>query len=127
MVFVDESGVNLGMNRTYGRGKIGDRIVEACPRNKGKNISVIGALSLDGLIASMTIEGSTDSAVFKTYVEQILVPKLWHGAIVLMDNLSVHKNVKVREAIEAVVAKIVFLPAYSPDLSPIELCWSKFK
>lgn len=63
---MDESGVNLGMTRLYGRGKSGDRVVEPCPRNKGKNISIIGALSLDGLIAAMTIEGSTDSAVFKT-------------------------------------------------------------
>jgi transposase len=127
MVFVDESGVNLGMTRLYGRGKIGSRVVEPCPRNKGKNLSVIGALSLDGLIASMTIEGSTDSAVFQTYVESLLVPNLWPGAVVLMDNLSTHKNVKVRKAIESVGAKLVFLPAYSPDLSPIELCWSKFK
>ncbi|NEP78195.1 MAG: hypothetical protein F6K39_08380 [Okeania sp. SIO3B3] len=77
LVFVDESGVNLGMTRLYGRGKVGQRVVSNAPRNKGKNTSVLGALSLDGLIASMTVIGSTNKNVFETYVEQILVPQLW--------------------------------------------------
>ncbi len=79
------------------------------------------------VIASMTVVGSTNKNVFETYVEQILVPQLWPGAIVLMDNLSVHKNSKIQELISSAGAKLMFLPAYSPDLSPIELCWSKFK
>ena len=77
LVFVDESGVNLGMTRLYGRGKIGESVVSNSPRNKGKNTSVLGALSLDGWIASMTVIGSTNKDVFETYVEQILVPQLW--------------------------------------------------
>ncbi|MGD1698663.1 IS630 family transposase [Dapis sp. BLCC M229] len=127
LVFVDESGVNLGMTRLYGRGKVGERVVSNAPRNKGKNTSVLGALSLDGLIASMTVIGSTNKNVFETYIEQILVPQLWPGAIVLMDNLSVHKGSRIQELISSTGAKLIFLPAYSPDLSPIELCWSKFK
>ncbi|MDJ0553926.1 MAG: IS630 family transposase [Microcoleaceae cyanobacterium MO_207.B10] len=127
LVFVDESGVNLGMTRVYGRGKVGERVVSNAPRNKGKNTSVLGALSLDGLIASMTVIGSTNKNVFETYIEQILVPQLWPGAIVLMDNLSVHKGSRIQELISSTGAKLIFLPAYSPDLSPIELCWSKFK
>jgi hypothetical protein len=119
--------VNLGMTRLYGRGKVGERVVMDSPRNKGKNTSVLGALSLDGLIASMTVIGSTNTKVFETYIEKILLPQLWPGAIVLMDNLSVHKGKKIKELISSVGAKLVFLPAYSPDLSPIELCWSKFK
>jgi transposase len=107
--------------------KTGERVVMDCPRNKGKNTSILGALSLDGLIASMTVIGSTDTKVFETYVEKILLPQLWQGAIVLMDNLSVHKGKRIKELISSVGAKLVFLPAYSPDLSPIELCWSKFK
>ena len=75
----------------------------------------------------MTIAGSVDTAVFRTYVAQVLVPQLWQGAIVLCDNLQVHKAAGIRELIEAVGAKLVFLPPYSPDLSPIELCWSKLK
>ena len=80
--------VNLGMTRLYGRGKVGERVVMDSPRNKGKNTSVLGALSLDGLIASMTVIGSTNAKVFETYIEKILLPQLWPGAIVLMDNLS---------------------------------------
>lgn len=126
-VYVDESGVNLAMTRLYGRGTIGHRVVMNCPRNKGKNNSVLGALSIDGLIASMTVIGSVDSHVFETYIEKILLPQLWSGAIVLMDNLSVHKSRKVKQLISSVGAQLVFLPPYSPDLSPIELCWSKLK
>nr|WP_293077556.1 transposase [Okeania sp. SIO3B5] len=76
-VFVDESGVNLGMNRLYGRGKIGERLVTNAPINRGRNTSVLGALSLDGLIASMTVIGSTNKKIFEVYIEQILVPQLW--------------------------------------------------
>ena len=115
------------MTRLYGRGKVGERVVMDSPRNKGQNTSILGALSLDGLIASMTVIGSTDKNVFETYVEFILVPQLWPGAIVMMDNLSVHKSPRIKELISSAGAKLVFLPAYSPDLSPIELCWSKFK
>ncbi|PHV64184.1 hypothetical protein CSQ80_01415 [Cyanobacterium aponinum IPPAS B-1201] len=84
-----------------------------CPRNKDKNISILGALSLDGLIGSMTVMGSTDTKVFERWcVEKILVPQLWQGAIVLMDNLSVHKGRKIKELIDSVGATLVFFPAY---------------
>ena len=75
----------------------------------------------------MTIPGSVDTPVFLTYVKEILIPQLWTGAIVVMDNLKVHYAAQVQAAIEAAGAKLVFLPPYSPDLSPIELCWSKLK
>ncbi|MHC5722638.1 MAG: transposase [Nostoc sp.] len=88
---------------------------------------MIGALSLDGLLAAMTVPGSTNTDVFLTYVTEILIPQLWKGAIVVMDNLRVHHAERVRVAIESVGAKVKFLPPYSPDLSPIELCWSKLK
>ncbi|WP_202222851.1 IS630 family transposase [Okeania sp. KiyG1] len=127
LVFVDESGVNLGMTRAYGRGTRGERVVTNTPRNRGRNTSVLGALSIDGLIASMTVIGSTNKKIFEVYIEQILVPQLWPGAIVLMDNLSIHKGPRIEELINSAGAKLIFLPAYSPDLSPIELCWSKFK
>lgn len=80
-----------------------------------------------GLVASLTINGSVDTAVFLSYVNEVLAPQLWAGAIVVMDNLKVHHAHSVRLAIEAVGARVVFLPPYSPDLSPIELCWSKLK
>ncbi|WP_276612962.1 transposase, partial [Cylindrospermopsis raciborskii] len=83
---------------------------------------MIGALNMDGILAAMTVEGSTNTEVFLTYVNQVLVPQLWKGAIVVMDNLKVHYAERVRLSIESVGAKVKFLPPYSPDLSPIELC-----
>lgn len=128
LVFIDETGIHLGMTRWYGRAPTGERLYESeAPGNGGENISLIGGLSLDGLIASLSIVGSVNTDVFLFYVQEILIPQLWIGAIVVMDNLPVHHAWVVREAIEAVGAKVVFLPPYSPDLSPIELCWSKLK
>lgn len=127
LVFIDEAGIHLGMVRLFARAFRGERAVDTVPRNRGTNVSLIGALSLDGLIASMTLEGSVDTPAFLSYVYDVLAPQLWVGAIVVMDNLKVHHAHSVRRAIEAVGARVVFLPPYSPDLSPIELCWSKLK
>ena len=127
LIFIDEAGIHLGMVRLFGRAFRGERAIDSVPRNRGTNVSLIGALSLDGLIASMTLSGSVDTAVFLSYVNDVLVPQLWTGAIVVMDNLKVHHAHSVRCAIEAVGARVVFLPPYSPDLSPIEMCWSKLK
>ena len=128
LVFIDETGIHLGMTRAYGRAPIGERLYDSeVPGDRGKNISLIGGMSIDGLIATMSVVGSVNTHVFLFYVQEILIPQLWAGAIVVMDNLPVHHALVVREAIEAVGAKVVFLPPYSPDLSPIELCWSKLK
>jgi hypothetical protein len=123
LVFIDESGINLGMTRLRGRAMSGERVYDCCLRNRGSNISLIGALSMDGLIATMSLPGSVNTDVFVTYVQLVLVPQLWVGAIVVMDNLPVHKATKIRDIIESVGAELIFLPPYSPDLSPIELCW----
>lgn len=127
LIFIDESGINLGMTRLRGRSIRGERLHDSCPRNRGSNISVIGALSMDGLIATMSLPGSVNTEVFSTYIEQVLAPQLWVGAYVVMDNLSVHKASRIREIINKAGAELIFLPPYSPDLSPIELCWSKLK
>jgi transposase len=127
LIFIDESGINLGMTRLRGRAIRGERLHDHCPRNRGSNISVIGALSMDGLIATMSLPGSVNTDAFSAYIENILVPQLWKGAYVIMDNLSVHKASRIREIIQQAGAELVFLPPYSPDLSPIELCWSKLK
>jgi len=126
-VFVDETGVNIAMTRRYARAPKGQRVHTSAPVNKGKNVTVLGALSLQGMHAAMTIEGSTDTQVFLTFVQTILVPTLRPGQIVIMDNLSSHKVNGVKEAIEAAKATLEYLPSYSPDFSPIEECWSKFK
>ena len=115
------------MTRNYGRGVEGERVYDDRPGNKGKNITLIGAMSDEGLIATMTFPGSLNTTSFLVFIEQILLPQLWIGAIVVMDNLPVHYAEKARVLIESVGAKVKFLPPYSPDLSPIELCWSKLK
>ena len=88
---------------------------------------MIGALTLDGLTAMMTIEGGTSGDVFAAYVEHVLVPVLEPGQIVVMDNLGAHKDLRIRPLIEGAGAKVCYLPPYSPDLNPIELAWSKLK
>ena len=127
LVFIDETGLNLAMTRLYGRCEGGGRIYDARPGNKGKNITLIGAISDEGLIAAMTFTGGLNTAIFLVFIEKILLPQLWAGAIVAMDNLPVHYAEIAKTLIESVGAKVKFLPPYSPDLSPIELCWSKLK
>jgi transposase len=90
------------------------------PRNRGKNTTLMAALSLEGMGAAMILEGSADTTAFELYVEQILAPNLRTGQIVIMDNLRAHKSARVKQAIEAKGCQLLFLPGYSPDLSPIE-------
>jgi transposase len=125
--FIDESGVNLAMTRQYGRAPRGERVVGAVPHNCGANVTMIAALSLRGVEAVMTIEGATDAEVFRAYVEHVLCPTLVPGDIVVLDNLRAHKVAGIQERREAHGARLIYLPPYSPDLSPIEPCWSKLK
>jgi transposase len=125
--FVDESSANLAMTRLFGRAPAGERVVGSVPRNYGPNVTMLGALSLQGLQAVMTVNGATDADVFRTYVKQVLGPTLIPGDIVVMDNLQAHKAVGVQQALARRGARLVYLPPYSPDLSPIEPCWSKVK
>jgi len=127
LVFVDESGVNIAMTRLYARALKGKRAHGARPDKRGKNVTVIGAIALRGIVGAMTFKGGTDKIAFQTYIEQVLVPNLWKGACVVMDNFSSHKVAGIQEAIEAVGAHLVYLSPYSPDFSPIENCWSKMK
>ncbi len=125
--FIDESGINLAMTRLYGRAPRGERVLGSAPQNYGPNVTLLGALSCTGLEAVMTIEGATDSDVFRAYVCEVLCPTLRKGDIVIADNLSAHKAAGVQEAIAATGARLLYLPPYSPDLNPIEPCWSKIK
>ena len=115
------------MTRRYGRARQGARVHDAVPKNFGRNVTILGALSCNGLDAVMTVDGATDTAVFRTYITQVLVPTLVPDDIVIMDNLSSHKVSGIEEAIKATGASLLFLPPYSPDCSPIENCWSKLK
>jgi transposase len=115
------------MTRQYGRAPRGERVVGAVPQNYGANVTMLAALSLQGVGAVMTVDGATDAAVFHAYVEHVLCPTLVPGDVVIMDNLRAHKVAGIRERIEACGARLIYLPPYSPDLSPIEPCWSKLK
>lgn len=125
--FLDECGVNLAMTRAYARAPRGQRAEGAAPKNWGDNLTVAAVLGRRGIAAPLLLRGSLDGEHFVAYVEQFLVPELRPGQLVVLDNLSVHKAAAAREAIEACGAKLVFLPPYSPDLSPIERAWSKVK
>jgi transposase len=97
------------------------------PRNWGKNTTLIARLSLTGIQAPFMLEGAVDTVAFETSVDQVLAPSLRPGQVVVLDNLSVHKGERVRQAIEAKGCQVLFLPAYSPDLTPIEEAFSKLK
>jgi transposase len=127
LIIIDESGFNLAMLRTHGRAPAGVRVVDAAPAHYGPNVSVVGALTLQGVLTCMAVEGATDAAVFETFVEKALVPRLRPGQLIVLDNLSAHKSAAVRAAVEATGARLWFLPPYSPDFSPIEPMWSKVK
>jgi transposase len=126
-VFIDEAGVHLAMTRLYARALKGQRAYSTRPQSRGKNQTMIGAMALNGIIAALTFEGGTDGLAFQAFVEQVLAPNLWAGACVVMDNFSSHKVEGIAEAIEAVGARLLYLPPYSPDFSPIEQFWSKVK
>ncbi len=125
--FVDESGVNLALTRLFGRAPKGERVTDAVPRNYGENVTLLGALSLAGVEALMTVNGATDGEVFLVFVREVLSPALRAGNVVIWDNLGAHRSQVVREAVEARGASVIFLPPYSPDMNPIERCWSKIK
>jgi transposase len=115
------------MTRLYARSEKGGRIYEAMPDSRWKILTIIGAMSLRGMIATMTIEEATDGDIFRAYVEKVLCPALQTGDVVVMDNLSSHKVSGVQEMIEKAGAEVLYLPPYSPDLNPIEKAWSKLK
>jgi transposase len=127
LYFIDEIGTHLGLTRLYGRAAPGQRVVEATPGYSGPHYTTIAALSLRGVCAPFVFKGNTDGPAFETYVEFLLAPKLRRGDIVVMDNLSSHKHDVIRTLIEARGATVEYLPPYSPDLNPIEKCWSKVK
>lgn len=115
------------MTRRYARAPRGVRVHESTPEGNWKILTILGAMSLRGMIATMTIEAATDADIFLAYLDQILCPALRPGDVVVMDNLSSHKVAGVRERIEVAAAELLYLPPYSPDLNPIEKAWAKLK
>ena len=119
--------MKTNMTRRYGRAKRGQRLVAAVPHGHWKTTTFVGALRCDGLTAPLVIDGAINGELFVAYVEQVLVPTLKPGDVVIMDNLRVHKMAAVRQAIEGSGATLLFIPPYSPDQNPIELAFSKLK
>jgi len=127
LIFGDGTGSPRDLARLYAWAPGGQRAYAARPRNRGCTLTCGGALGVEAMVATLTVEGGTDGAVFRTYLEQVLAPRLQSGQRVLMDNLKAHKVPGIREASEAAGATLRYVPRYSPDLSPLELCWSKVK
>jgi len=127
LVVVDESGCTTSMTRTRGRAPRGRRVHDAVPGGHWKVTTLIGAVRVGGVAAAVSVEAATDGPLFLAFVRDALVPALRPGDVVVMDNLGAHKVKGVREAIEGAGARLLYLPPYSPDLSPIEPCWSKVK
>jgi transposase len=127
LVFVDEMGVHTSLAPLYGYSAKGERVRLSVPRNRGKNTTLLAAMTLDGMGETMAVEGSTDQEVFDAYVEHVLAPTLEAGQVVILDNLSAHKPARVRELIECRGCELIYLPSYSPDLNPIEEAFAKIK
>jgi transposase len=126
-VFVDETAVNTAMTRRYGRAPRGERAVDSAPRNYGAHTSVIGAMGLRGLVATLAVEGAVDTLCFDAYAEKVLAPRLRPGDVVVLDNLTAHRASRIEEVAQSRGARVLWLSPYSPDFSPIEQCWSKIK
>ena len=127
LVFIDETWAKTNMTRTYGRSESGTRVVEHVPFGRWETTTFVGALRSTGFVAPLVVDGPINGTIFLAWVQQHLAPNLSSGDVVIMDNLSSHKVSGVREAIEAAGAQLRYLPAYSPDLNPIELAFSKLK
>jgi len=126
-VFLDESGAKTNLTRLRGRAARVQRVHARAPAGHWRTTTMISSIRLDGRTAALAIEGATDTEVFQVYVREVLGPTLRPGDIVVMDNLSPHKHDPTLALIEQAGATVAFLPAYSPDLNPIEPMWSKVK
>lgn len=127
LVFIDETWTSTKMARTHGRAPRGQRLRAPVPHGHWKTTTFIGALRTIGMVAPMVLDGPINGVAFQAYVEQVLLPELRPGDIVVMDNLGSHKSPGVRAAIEAAGAHLLFLPPYSPEFNPIEKAFSKLK
>jgi transposase len=127
LVFIDETGTSTNMARARGRCRRGKRLIGKVPHGHWKITTFVAGLRCNAITAPFVIDQPMNSAIFKAYLEQCLVPTLEPGDIVVMDNLSSHKSQEVRQIIEAASARLLYLPPYSPDLNPIEMAFAKLK
>lgn len=115
------------MTRSHARAPKGKRAYAKVTTKRGENVSLVGAIGLKGLLTQVALFGSVNSLTFEAFIRQRLIPKLWKGACVVMDNCSVHLSPDIEAWIQEAGARLIYLPPYSPDFSPIENCWSKIK
>jgi transposase len=127
LVFLDETGITTDLLRRYARGLRGVRVGDQAPYGRWHSSTLIAAVRLDGITAPAVIDGPIDHDVFTAYIDQVLVPTLRPGDLVVVDNLGAHRGDDIRGLIEAAGASLRFLPPYSPDFNPIELCFAKLK
>ncbi len=127
LVFVDEMGTNTSLHPLYAWSPRGERARCSVPRNRGPNTTLLASMTAEGMGPCLAVEGATTKIVFEAYVEKALVPCLRRGQVVVMDNLSAHKGDRVRALVEKAGCVLLYLPPYSPDLSPIEEAFSKVK
>ena len=124
---MDETGSHIAMTPLYAYAPKGQRAYGKVPRNYGAIMTLIASMSMQGMGEALMLDGAADAAAFEVYIEQVLAPSLRPGQIVILDNLSIHLGSRVKQAIEARGCRLLFLPAYSPDFSPIEEAFSKIK
>ena len=127
LIVIDETSTHTALTRRRARAPRGARAIGRVPRNHGPNVTLLAALTPAGVGPALAITGAVDGAAFALYVERLLAPTLRPGQIVVLDNLSAHKSADARTALEAAGARVLFLPAYSPDFNPIELAFAKVK
>ena len=124
---VDETSTHTAMSRRYAWAPRGQRAYGWVPRNHGRTLSAIGVLGVEGMVATMSVDGAVDTEVFDIFVKRVLVPTLRPGDIVLLDNLSVHPASGIEQAVTEAQGHVLFLPPHAPDFSPLEHCWAKVK
>jgi transposase len=126
-MFIDETWAKTNMTRLRGRAPVGQRVVAQVPHGHWKTTTLIAGLGVEGMRCSTVVDGAVNGDVFEAFVQQVLVPELREGDVVVMDNLPSHKRGRTRQLIEAAGAELRFLPPYSPDLNPIEMIFAKIK
>lgn len=127
LIFIDETGCNVQLTREYGWSICGERVIDRRPGSRGRNLTVVGAIREDRVLCHEKFEGALNGKRWLAFVTKTLCPQLFPGDVVVLDNLRVHKNAEAIALIEAEGATVRFLPPYSPDMNPIEMCWSFVK
>ena len=127
LIFIDETWAKTNLTRRYGRAPVGERLIDKVPHGHWKTTTLIAALGIGGVRCATLVDGAIDADLFEAFVQQVLVPQLRGGDVVVLDNLSSHKRVRTRQLIEAAGAELLFLPPYSPDFNPIEMIFAKVK